>query len=82
MSAIDIDDLCDIRKALIIGLTSYEEIEHLRNVCQIRELAGAEIPEGMHPLDPTGDANTVSHFATALTAVGMMEDERMRKPEA
>ena len=55
-----------IRHALLIGLTSFGEIERLTNACEIGEASGEKVPEELRALHPTGAADTTSVFATAL----------------
>ncbi len=53
--------------ALLIGLNSYGEIERLDNAVDILEkISKIEVPESLRPIHPTGAADTVSLFATAL----------------
>lgn len=77
MSAlIDLETCRAIRKALIIGLSSFGEIERLDNAYSIHtETAGEAIPDDLHPMHPTGAADTVGHFATALAYVDLLESE-------
>lgn len=56
-----------IRRALLIGLDSYCEMERLVDKFAINERAdGREMPEVLKPLHPTGASDTVSDFASAL----------------
>jgi len=75
MSAvIDLEACRAIRKALIIGLSSFGEIERLTSAYSIHtEIAGKAIPDDLHPLHSTGCADTVGHFAEALSAVDWIE---------
>lgn len=52
-----------VRHSMLVGLQSFGEIERLTN---LSEVYGDRLPEGMHPLHPSGDAETVSKFAEAL----------------
>lgn len=63
---LDADEVKAIRRALLIGLTSYGEIERLCNQAGIQELCGTPLPEEARPLHPTGSADTVGVFADAL----------------
>lgn len=59
-----------VRKALLIGLASFGEIERVRNEMDIaREIDGRSVPDGWRPLHPTGHAETVGQFADALMYV-------------
>lgn len=77
MSAlIDLETCRAIRKALIIGLSSFGEIERLDNAYAMHTgIAGEEIPDDLRPMHPTGAADTVGHFAEALAAVDWIESE-------
>jgi len=82
---IDLETCRAIRKALIIGLSSFGEIERLDNAYSLHaEIAGDPIPDSLRPLHPTGAADTVGHFAAALAAVDWIESEirdEASKPE-
>lgn len=58
-----------IRKALLIGLDCFGEIERLINTVEVAELTGSEVPKELCPKHPTGAADTVSDFAYALRAL-------------
>lgn len=77
MSAlIDLETCRAIRKALIIGLSSYGEIERLGNAYSMHtEIAGETIPGDLHPTHPTGAADTVADFADAMASVDWIESE-------
>lgn len=81
-STIDLDALRSIRKALIVGLASFGEIERLQNAFEIQAVRGEEIPEDMHPIHPTGNCDTVGEFANALAFVDILEDERREADQA
>lgn len=59
---LDAEDVRAIRKALLIGLDSYGEIERLSNQAD----CCAEIPAEWKPIHPTGASDTIGDFATAL----------------
>lgn len=77
MSAlIDLETCRAIRKALIIGLSSFGEIERLDNAYAMHTgIAGEAIHDDLRPMHPTGAADTVGHFAEALAAVDWIESE-------
>jgi len=52
--------------ALLIGLESFGEIERLINACEVAQLGRREVPKSVRPLHPTGSADTIGVFATAL----------------
>lgn len=63
---LDAEQVKAIRSALIIGLSSFGEIERLCNRADIHESYEAPLPEGLKPIHPTGCADTVGVFANAL----------------
>jgi hypothetical protein len=63
---LDAEQVRDIRKALVIGLTSYGEIERLSNLAGMADLCGKSVEEDSRPIHPTGSADTVGIFASAL----------------
>lgn len=68
------EEIRDIREALLIGPSSFGEIEKLGNAYRIHvEIAGESIPDDLCPLHPTGSADTVSIFADALRAISILE---------
>jgi hypothetical protein len=56
----------EIRRALLIGLASFGEIERLENEQNLAKFLGSPWPESACPTHPTGSADTVSVFAEAL----------------
>lgn len=63
-----------IRSALLIGLSSFGEIEKLDNAYRIHtQLGGESIPDDLRPIHPTGSVDTVSIFADALRAINTLE---------
>lgn len=77
MSALIDRDACRaIRRALIIGLSSFGEIERLDNAYSIHTgIAGERIPDDLRPLHPTGALDTAGQFAEALAAVDLIESK-------
>lgn len=63
---LEYDQLQVIIDALLIGLDSFGEIERLDNAVDILEVSKIEVPELLRPKHPTGAADTVGVFATAL----------------
>ena len=63
---LDADQVKAIRKAMLIGLASYGEIERLCNQAGLQESFGRPLPEEARPIHPTGCADTVGVFADAL----------------
>lgn len=55
-----------IRRALLIGLDSYGEIERLENEADLRKILGKPDLGDLNPRHPTCSAETVSEFAAAL----------------
>lgn len=66
---LDADQVSEIRRALLIGLTSYGQILECLNSAGIALQGGRPITEEMLPRDPTGCSDTVSVFATALSFI-------------
>lgn len=62
--------LAAIRKALMIGLMCYGELEEKINAAELAEISGTPWPEGAKPLHPTGSADVASTFADALAYAG------------
>ena len=67
------DALDIIRDALLIGLSSYGEIERLLDEVEGMRLLHDVPPEGLVPMHPTGTADTVGKFADALRFVAMVD---------
>jgi len=55
-----------VREALVIGLASLGTIEELDNAMELAEAMGRPWPDAARPTHPTGSADAVSKFATAL----------------
>lgn len=53
-------------QALLIGLESFGEIERIFNACDIAQMRGEHVPKEVKPSHPTGSADTIGVFATAL----------------
>lgn len=58
-----------IREALLIGLSSYGEIERLSAAQGILAQRGKPVAEGLRVIHPTGSADTVIRLAEALWMV-------------
>lgn len=67
------DEVGSIREALLIGLTCYGEFIQAKNACEIADAIGKPWPKDAHPTDPTGCADAVSIFATALSELQIAE---------
>ncbi len=67
------DEVDSIREALLIGLTSYGEYVKARNAYELAELRGEPWPKEACPIDPTGCADAVAVFATALSELQIAE---------
>ena len=63
---LDHEQVRAIRRALLVGLSAYGECERLDNLFLIAKMAERPLPDEHSPLHPTGSADTVSEFATAL----------------
>jgi hypothetical protein len=73
LDAIDLTGQLDtIQDALLAGLAAYGEIERLLCYQDIEEASGRTIEESRRVIHPTGDAATVSLFASALTLLQHM----------
>ncbi|MDP2196834.1 MAG: hypothetical protein Q8J72_12735 [Rhodocyclaceae bacterium] len=71
---LDLETCRKIREALLIGLSSFGEIERLDNAYDIHVNIGREqIPDDLRPIHPTGAADTISNFADALRAIDTLE---------
>ena len=64
--SLDEEQITAIRRALLIGLDSFGEIERLQNVVELNNIGQRHTPDNLRPLHPTGAANTISDFAAAL----------------
>jgi hypothetical protein len=65
--SLDLDVIRAIRRALIVGLSSYGEIERLTNQ--------VGVPEEWIPTHPTGSPDTVGEFANAFAYLDHLETE-------
>ena len=72
-STLDADAIRVIRRALLIGLTCYGEIEECSNAQGIYEMGGKKLPDGVKVLHPTGTCDVPSTFADALTFLMLLE---------
>lgn len=72
----DAENTCEslekIREMLLVGLTSYGEIERLKNAQETHKVCGGELEEDLQVIHPTGSADTVSDFAEALINVDVV----------
>jgi hypothetical protein len=75
MHGIDLAACRSIRKALLIGLSSLGEIERVSREVSCRNNVGESIPDGLHPIHPTGTDDTIGNFAEALMYVDVLENE-------
>lgn len=71
---LEADQLSTIRRALLVGLSSYGEIERLSNAQEIlgkrgKETLGDETWDLLAVQHPTGACDTISEFADALRAI-------------
>ena len=58
-----------VRKALVLGLTCYGEIEIAINAAALGEHDGAKLPAGVKPRHPTGSSDVAADFASALSVM-------------
>lgn len=65
-------DLFAIRRALLIGLECFGEIERIHN-----SIGFESIPKNLRPLHPTGAAGTIGVFASALRIIEDAKEEVM-----
>lgn len=63
---LDREAVAAIRRALIVGLSSYGEVERLCNSARAMENLGQPVPETFIPMHPTGSDETIGQFADAL----------------
>lgn len=64
------EEVTMVRRALLVGLESYGEIQRLQNAVELCKMAGESVPKQMKPFDPTGSADTICDFAEALLVMG------------
>lgn len=74
VSQLSTDHAALIRDMLLIGLSSYGEIERLTNAATTARLCGEHVPADLAALHPTGDADTISKFADALMLIVAIEN--------
>ncbi len=79
---IDLESCRAIRKALLVGLHSFGEIERLDDTWQRHEISNKELSRELRPIHPTGNAETVGYFADALSAIDWIETELREADEA
>ena len=72
---INLESIRAMRKALITGLASYGEIERLSDKWECLELVGETPNDELKPVHPTGNADTVGDFASALAYLDIFESE-------
>jgi hypothetical protein len=71
---IDVETCRYIREALLIGLSSFGEIERLDNAYDIHvEIGCDQIPGDLRPIHPTGAPDTICRFAESLRALDSVE---------
>lgn len=58
-------------EALVLGLTSYGELEKVFAAKKAVEATGGDWPEYLDVRHPTGDADVVAKFATALQTLNV-----------
>lgn len=66
---LDDDDVKAIRRALIIGLDSYGEIERVLGYINATKAIGQGLPKDAIPLHPTGSDETIGAFSHALACL-------------
>jgi hypothetical protein len=76
---LEADQVVSIRRALLVGLAAYGEIERLANVQQLKEMCRHEIPEDDRVIHPTGCSDTVGEFADALRLLELADSEVAEK---
>jgi hypothetical protein len=77
------DNIPAIRQALLIGLESFGEVERLTDRHQtLSQFGKAKPDDGLMPIHPTGAADTIGVFATALRLLDDIEapPEKASKP--
>ncbi|NCA73061.1 MAG: hypothetical protein EOM91_24015 [Sphingobacteriia bacterium] len=63
---IGLDTVNMVVDALLVGLQAYGEIQRLQNAWKFCKLSGDVVPHDLRPIDPTGEATTITDFADAL----------------
>jgi hypothetical protein len=66
------DVLRTIRRALLVGLACFGEIERLNDHAVIADQMGL-LPDGMMPIHPSGSSETIGEFANALRELEYLE---------
>jgi hypothetical protein len=72
---IDLESIRCLRKALIVGLSSYGEVERLTDKWELLHSVGEKPDKGLKPVHPTGSNDTVGDFADALAYLEGFEHE-------
>lgn len=62
-----------IRHALLIGLESFGEVERVIDRFELLTVCGRHVDKELRPLHPTGSADTIGRFASALRYLENME---------
>ena len=65
-TSLDVEAVAAIRRALVVGLQSYGEIERIASCMEIAKQSGPGIPDDCVPIHPTGQNDTIGLFADAL----------------
>lgn len=60
------DKVAKIRRAVLIGLSAFGELERLLDSARAYTMGGRTLPDGLQPMGVTGDSGEVSNFAEAL----------------
>lgn len=69
------DNIRSIRKALLIGLECYGEVERITDHHDSLTSFGGNKPDaGLRPIHPTGSPETIGMFACALRLLSVMEE--------
>ncbi len=76
---IDQSSIDAIREALVIGLTSFGEIDRLTEETKLLQAIGKPVPEQMLPMHPTACIGTVSTFSAAFMELEALEHRFCRQ---
>ena len=74
-SPIGMEGIRAIRRALLIGLDSFGEVERVASEFHGYEKMGMTPADGLLPIHPTGSPCTIGEFAAALRELEGLEDE-------
>ena len=66
MLALDREDAEAIIDSLLVGLSSFGEVERVRDLFGVYCSVGHDLPKDLMPLHPTGTSDTIAQFANAL----------------